>query len=105
MGVHANKVCRHTIISTISNELFDIYCSYNAIKEFTLPKILVNKRFSFENTIDGRCLITKACRYKSMITTSFNGQETATIMLRLHITTQAQTKETFSNGPNHPYNP
>ncbi|XP_027362502.1 uncharacterized protein LOC113870101 [Abrus precatorius] len=24
----ANKVCRHTILNTLSNELFDVYCSY-----------------------------------------------------------------------------
>ncbi|GMJ09681.1 hypothetical protein HRI_004637300 [Hibiscus trionum] len=26
--IHANKVCRHTIIFTLSIELFDVYCSY-----------------------------------------------------------------------------
>lgn len=25
---HANKVCRHTIISILSNDLFDVYCVY-----------------------------------------------------------------------------
>ena len=25
---YANKVCRHTILTTLSNELFDVYCSY-----------------------------------------------------------------------------
>ena len=33
LWVHANKVCRHTIISTLSNELFDVYCSYKDAKE------------------------------------------------------------------------
>ncbi|XP_060964774.1 uncharacterized protein LOC133033727 [Cannabis sativa] len=30
---HANKVCRHTILSTLSNDLFDVYCSYKEAKE------------------------------------------------------------------------
>jgi hypothetical protein len=28
----ANKVCRHTILSTLSNDLFDVYCSYKEAK-------------------------------------------------------------------------
>ncbi|KAK3417410.1 hypothetical protein EUGRSUZ_H03156, partial [Eucalyptus grandis] len=31
--IHANKVCRHTIISTLSNELFDVYCPYKEAKQ------------------------------------------------------------------------
>ncbi|KAK7287237.1 hypothetical protein RIF29_00393 [Crotalaria pallida] len=31
--IYANKVCRHTIISTLSNDLFDVYCSYKEAKE------------------------------------------------------------------------
>ena len=30
---HANKVCRHTVISTLSNDLFDVYCSYKEVLE------------------------------------------------------------------------
>ena len=30
---HGNKVCRHSILSTLSNELFDIYCSYKETNE------------------------------------------------------------------------
>ena len=29
---HSNKVCRHTILTTLSNELFDVYCAYKEIK-------------------------------------------------------------------------
>ena len=29
---HANKVCRHTILSTLSNELFDVYWAYKEVK-------------------------------------------------------------------------
>ena len=28
----ANKVCRHTILTTLSNELFDVYCAYKEAK-------------------------------------------------------------------------
>lgn len=28
-----SKICSHTILSTLSNELFDIYCSYKTTKE------------------------------------------------------------------------
>ncbi|XP_039155749.1 uncharacterized protein LOC104416603 [Eucalyptus grandis] len=31
--IHTNKVCRHTIISTLSNELFDVYCLYKEAKQ------------------------------------------------------------------------
>ncbi|CAJ2667187.1 unnamed protein product [Trifolium pratense] len=30
---HANRVCRSTILSTLSNDLFDVYCSYKEAKE------------------------------------------------------------------------
>ncbi|KAG5238065.1 RNA-directed DNA polymerase [Salix suchowensis] len=30
---HGNKVCRHSILSTLSNELFDVYCSYREARE------------------------------------------------------------------------
>ena len=30
---HGNKVCRHSILSTLSNELFDVYCSYKEARE------------------------------------------------------------------------
>ena len=28
-----NKVCRHTILSTLFNELYDVYCSYKSAHE------------------------------------------------------------------------
>lgn len=31
--VHANKVCRYTIISALYDDLFDVYCSYKEAKE------------------------------------------------------------------------
>jgi hypothetical protein len=30
---HANKVCQCTILSTLSNDLFDVYCSYKEAKD------------------------------------------------------------------------
>jgi hypothetical protein len=30
---HANRVCRCTILSTLSNDLFDVYCSYKEAKD------------------------------------------------------------------------
>ena len=31
--IHANKVCRHTLLSALSNDLFEVYCSYKEAKE------------------------------------------------------------------------
>ena len=28
---HANKVCRHTILTILSNELFDVCCAYKEV--------------------------------------------------------------------------
>lgn len=33
MWTYANKVCRHTIVSTLTNEWFYVYCSYKEVKE------------------------------------------------------------------------
>lgn len=30
---HGNKVCRHSILSTLYNELFDVYCIYKEARE------------------------------------------------------------------------
>ena len=32
LWTYANKVCRHTILTTLSNELFDVYCAYKKEK-------------------------------------------------------------------------
>jgi len=31
--IHANKVCRHTLLSALSNDMIDVYCSYKKAKE------------------------------------------------------------------------
>ena len=41
MWTHANEVCRHTILTTLFDELFDVYCAYkeaNVIWESMLIK-------------------------------------------------------------------
>lgn len=30
---YANKVCQHTILQTLSNELFDVYCTCKEVKK------------------------------------------------------------------------
>jgi len=54
--IHANKVCRHTLLSALSNDLFDVYCSYKEAKEiwdsFILKYIvedIVRQRFIIGN--------------------------------------------------------
>ena len=42
--VQANKVCRHTILTTLCNELVDVYCVYKEAKviwELVLTKYTV----------------------------------------------------------------
>ena len=34
---HANKVCHHTILTTLSNKLFDVYCAYKEAKVIWEP--------------------------------------------------------------------
>ena len=43
---HANKVCRHTILSTLSNDLFDVYCNYKDAKQIWES---LNKKFAVED--------------------------------------------------------
>jgi len=31
--IHTNKVCHHTMLTTLSNDLFDVYCSYKEAME------------------------------------------------------------------------
>ena len=42
----ANKVCRHTILSTLSNELYDVYCSYKNAHEIWEK---LNKKYVIED--------------------------------------------------------
>jgi len=31
--IYANNVCRHTLLSALSNDLFDVYCSYKEVED------------------------------------------------------------------------
>ena len=42
--IHANKVCRHTMLSALSNDLFDVYCSYKEEKEISDSLIQIHCR-------------------------------------------------------------
>jgi len=53
---HSNKVCRHTLLSALSNDLFDVYCSYKEAKDIWDSHILKyivddvdRQRFVIEN--------------------------------------------------------
>jgi len=53
---HANKVCRHTLVSALSNDLFDVYCFYKEAKDIWDSLILkytakdvVRQNFVIEN--------------------------------------------------------
>jgi len=32
--IHANKVCRHALLNALSNDMFDVYCSYKEAKKY-----------------------------------------------------------------------
>ena len=71
--VQANKVCCHTLLSALSNDLFDVYCSYKESKEIWDSLIL---KYIVEDVVRQRFIIanyyhwTMTLRYKSMNTTS-----------------------------------
>ena len=43
---HANKVCRNTILSTLSNDLFNVYCPYKEAKQIWES---MNKKYTTED--------------------------------------------------------
>ncbi|XP_070028701.1 uncharacterized protein [Nicotiana sylvestris] len=53
---HTNKVCRHTILQTISNELFDMYCSYKEAKYIWEALI---KKFTTEDATKQKFVVEK----------------------------------------------
>ncbi|XP_019241307.1 PREDICTED: uncharacterized protein LOC109221296 [Nicotiana attenuata] len=53
---YANKVCRHTILQTIYNELFDVYCSYKEAKAIWEALI---KKFTAEDATKQKFLVEK----------------------------------------------
>ena len=58
--MYGNKVCRHSILSTLSNELFDVYCGYKEAKEIWANMVTkyttddVGKQKFVIDTINGR---------------------------------------------------
>ncbi|XP_022873573.1 uncharacterized protein LOC111392455 [Olea europaea var. sylvestris] len=59
--VHAKKVCRYTILQTLSNELFDVYCSYKEAK--TIWEALV-KKFNVQDTTKQKFVVLKFYRWE-----------------------------------------
>jgi len=57
--IHANKVCRHTMLSALSNDLFDVYCSYKEAKEIWDSLIL---KYTAEDVVRQRFVIGKYYR-------------------------------------------
>jgi len=58
---YANKVCRHTLLSTLSNDLFDVYCSYKEAKEIWDLLIL---KYTTEYVIRQRFVIGNYYRWE-----------------------------------------
>ncbi|KAH1059564.1 hypothetical protein GYH30_003525 [Glycine max] len=54
--VQANKACRHTLLSVLSTNLFDVYCSYKESKEICDSLIL---KYTVENVVKQRFIIAK----------------------------------------------
>jgi len=50
--IHANKVCRHTLLSALFNDLFDVYASYKEVKDIwdSLSSIILSKTSSDKNS-------------------------------------------------------
>jgi len=79
---NANKVCRHTILSTLYDVLFDVYCSYKVAKEIwdnmssTLLRMLPNRSLLLETIYGGKWKRTRKskCRSTSITNSSKNGR-------------------------------
>jgi len=52
--IHANKVCRHTLLSVLSNDLFDVYASYKNAKDIWDSLIL---KYTAEDIVRQRSVI------------------------------------------------
>jgi len=77
--IHANKVCRHTLLSALSKDLFDFYASYKEVKDiwdsFILKYIVedvVRQRFVIENyyrweIIEGKDIKIQINEYQNLL--------------------------------------
>jgi len=59
--IHANMVCRHTMLSALSNDLFDVYCFYKEAKEISDSLIL---KYTVEDVVRQRFVIGKYYRWE-----------------------------------------
>jgi len=58
---YENKVCRHTLLSALSNDLFDVYCSYKEAKESWDSLIL---KYTAEDVVQQRFIVGNYYRWK-----------------------------------------
>jgi len=58
---HANKVCRHTLLSVLANDLFDVYASYKNAKDIWDSLIL---KYTAEDIVRKRFVIANYYRYE-----------------------------------------
>jgi len=59
--IHANKVCRHTLLSVLSNDLFDVYASYKNAKDIWDSLIL---KYTVEDIVRQRFMIANYYRWE-----------------------------------------
>jgi len=59
--IHANKVCRHTLLSVLSNDLLDVYASYKNAKDIWDSLIL---KYTVEDIVRQRFVIAKYYRWE-----------------------------------------
>ena len=59
--IHANKVCRHTLLSVLSNDLFDVYASYKNAKDIWDSLIL---KYTAEDIVRQRFVIANYYRWE-----------------------------------------
>nr|KYP69597.1 hypothetical protein KK1_008794 [Cajanus cajan] len=57
----ANKVCRHTILSALSNDLFDVYCSYKEAKDIWDSMIM---KYTMEDSVRQHFIIGNYYRWE-----------------------------------------
>ena len=57
----SNKVCRHTILSTLSNKLFDVYYSYKEANKFWESLLL---KYTAEDAGCQKFVVGKFCHWK-----------------------------------------
>jgi len=59
--IHANKVCRHTLLSVLSTDLFDVYASYKNAKDIWDSHIL---KYTVEDIVRQRFVIANYYRWE-----------------------------------------